>query len=183
MALVDADYCFVAVDIGSYGSNSDGGIFAKSLLGQGLATKQLNLPALVVLPGGSLFGPMPYAVVGDEAFPLKTYLLRSYPRINLPIDKRIFNYRLSRARRVSENAFGILVQRWCIFQRRIHLHPVKCEKQGWINHVADAAYATGLALLGASRFTGPRPFLLGHAHFLLGHAHFRCLANLGASHI
>ena len=55
--------------------------------------------------------------------------------------------------------------------------------QGRINHVADAAYATSLALLGASRFTGPRPFLLGHAHFLLGHAHFRCLANLGASHI
>lgn len=128
MALVDADYYFVAVDIGSYGSNSDGGIFAKSLLGQGLATKQLNLPALVVLPGGSLFGPMPYAVVGDEAFPLKTYLLRSYPRINLPIDKRIFNYRLSRAPRVSENAFGILAQRWRIFQRRINLHTVKCEK-------------------------------------------------------
>ena len=42
MALVDADHCFSAVDIGSYGCNSDGGIFANSLLGQGLATNQLN---------------------------------------------------------------------------------------------------------------------------------------------
>lgn len=31
MALVDAYYCFTAVDIGSYGSNSDGSIFANSL--------------------------------------------------------------------------------------------------------------------------------------------------------
>lgn len=128
MALVDADYCFSAVDIGSYGSNSDGGIFANSLLGQGLATNQLNLRPPVCLPGGSLLGPMPSVVVGDEAFPLKTYLLRPYPGKALPIDKRVFNYRLSRARRISENAFGILAQRWRIFQRRINLHPSKCEK-------------------------------------------------------
>ena len=127
MALVDADYCFTAVDIDSYGSNSDGGIFANPLLGQGLATNQLKLPPPVCLPGGSLLGPTPYVVVGDEAFPLKTYLMRPYPGKNLPVDKRIFNYRLSRARRISENAFEILAQRWQIFQRHINLHPLKCE--------------------------------------------------------
>jgi hypothetical protein len=55
--------------------------------------------------------------------------------------------------------------------------------QGRINRVADAQYAAGLALMGASRFTVPRPFLREHAYFLLGHAHFRCLANLNASRI
>ena len=69
-----------------------------------------------------------YVIVGDEAFPLKTYLLRPYPGRDLSIDKRIFNYRLSRARRISENAFGLLAQRWRIFQRRINLHPEQCEK-------------------------------------------------------
>lgn len=32
LALVDAVYSFIAVDIGSYGKNSDGGIFATSNL-------------------------------------------------------------------------------------------------------------------------------------------------------
>ncbi len=56
MALVDADYCFIALDIGSYGSNSDGSVFVNSLLGQGLVINQLNLPPPVCLPRGSIWG-------------------------------------------------------------------------------------------------------------------------------
>ena len=56
MALVEADYCFTVIDIGNYGSNSDGGIFSNSLLGQRLAENQLNLPVPIDLPGASLLG-------------------------------------------------------------------------------------------------------------------------------
>lgn len=36
MALVDAHYNFIAIDVGAYGRNSDGGIFIYSKLGKGL---------------------------------------------------------------------------------------------------------------------------------------------------
>ncbi|XP_039527525.1 uncharacterized protein LOC120479290 [Pimephales promelas] len=44
LALVDADYRFLVVDVGSYGSNSDGGIFANSVLGKALTDGTLNVP-------------------------------------------------------------------------------------------------------------------------------------------
>ncbi|XP_026824196.1 uncharacterized protein LOC113561658 [Ooceraea biroi] len=98
----------------------------------------------------------------DEAFPLKTYLLRPYSKpkkryqqnqasaaeisatletdeninnnyettenmhqhnisefpglTSLSLSQRVFNYRLSRVRRVIENAFGILVSKWAILK-------------------------------------------------------------------
>lgn len=64
-------------------------------------------------------GPkLPYVIVGDEAFALTSYMLRPYPRSsNLNLEKKVFNYRLSRARRVIECAFGILSAKWRIFRR------------------------------------------------------------------
>lgn len=70
----------------------------------------MNLPEpeAITSDGQSL----PYVLVGDEAFQLSDYLLRPYPgRECLNQDKKIFNYRLSRARRTIENTFGILVSR------------------------------------------------------------------------
>jgi hypothetical protein len=63
--------------------------------------------------------PFTYFLVGDEAFALKQWMLRPYSGRDLPEDLRIFNYRLSRTRRVIENVFGILAARWQVFHRPI----------------------------------------------------------------
>ncbi|KAK7944566.1 hypothetical protein WMY93_000294 [Mugilogobius chulae] len=127
LALVDADSKFLAIQVGDYGRSSDGGVFANSDLGQGMERETLDVPASAPLPGAPHLGPLPFVMVGDAAFPLKQYLLRPYAVQDLNHDKRIFNYRLSRARMTVECAFGILSGRWRIFLRDINLHPRKVD--------------------------------------------------------
>ncbi len=97
------------MDIGGSGRRGDGGVFKDSMFGEKLHEKKMNLPDPAKLtPDGS---PLPYVLVGDEAYQLTDYLLKPYPRSSLNKYRRIFNYRLSRARRTIENTFGILVSR------------------------------------------------------------------------
>nr|CAI5821160.1 unnamed protein product [Callosobruchus analis] len=63
----------------------------------------------------------------DEAFPLLANLLKPYPQRMSSYENRIFNYRLSRARRLVECGFGILANRWRVLLNKIHLGPEKVE--------------------------------------------------------
>ena len=69
----------------------------------------------------------PYVFVGDDAFALKKFMMKTYPQQNLTAYKRVYNYRHSRARRISENLFGILANRWRIFFTTINLEPKHVE--------------------------------------------------------
>jgi hypothetical protein len=111
------------IDVGCPGRFIDGGVFANSRIGEMAENRSLNLPASDFLSGMDC--PLPYVFVGDEAFPLKEYLMRPYPRAQMSTSKRIFNYRLSKARRVIENALGILTSRWRIFRKPIVATPEK----------------------------------------------------------
>ena len=119
-AMVDANYKFIYIDVGAAGRAGDTGDFADSALNKALRTNYLDLPDAVALQGIS--AKISYHIVGDDAFPLNTRLMKPYPYRNLEKEKRIFNYTLSRARRVVENAFGILAHRWRVFLTTIKLN-------------------------------------------------------------
>ena len=128
MALVDAKYRFIMIDIGAYGQQSDGGVFAGSAFGKKLEQDKLEVPGEAPIPNNPEGEPFPFVFVADEAFPLKRNIMRPYPGRGISEVKKIFNYRLSRARRVVENAFGILANRFRIFHRGIDLDPDNVEK-------------------------------------------------------
>ncbi|XP_011868324.1 PREDICTED: putative nuclease HARBI1 [Vollenhovia emeryi] len=121
LAACDAKYRFTWVDIGQYGSVSDGGVWNNTDFAEALEKELVDIPPPKNLPNTNIITH--YAFVGDEAFPLKLYMLRPYSKDNLTDAQRIFNYRLSRARRVIENAFGILTARWQILLNTICLNP------------------------------------------------------------
>lgn len=123
MAMVDANLKFITVDIGAYGRNSDGGVFSRSAFGKRFIQDSFNFPEDDALPNYVRGGFLPYVAVGDEAFPLLPHLLRPYPGKQLALDKQLFNFRLSRSRRIVENAFGILAARWRVFHTKIAVAP------------------------------------------------------------
>lgn len=87
-------------------------------MGQKFEKHEMNIPDAELLTVDCM--PLPYVLVGDEAFQLTDYLLRPYPgKSGLNKDKNIFNYRLSRARRTIENSFGLLVSLWRILKKPI----------------------------------------------------------------
>ncbi|XP_019221994.1 protein ANTAGONIST OF LIKE HETEROCHROMATIN PROTEIN 1 [Oreochromis niloticus] len=128
LAVVDARYRFRVIDVGGYGRTSDGGILANSTFGQALRAGTLHLPPDQPLPGGEHRGAQPHVFVADEAFPLRRELMRPFPGRLLPLEKRIFNYRLSRARMIVEGAFGVLSSQWRMYRHSMELRPEIAEK-------------------------------------------------------
>ncbi|XP_049520001.1 uncharacterized protein LOC125944108 [Dermacentor silvarum] len=120
MAVADSQYLFRLTDVGAPGRFSGGGIFKGSPIGKRLHKGKLNLPRAAMLPGSE--SVCPHVFVGDEAFQLRSDFMRPLPGTRTEAGEVIFNYRLSRARRCVENAFGILSRRR-IYEKQINLQP------------------------------------------------------------
>ncbi|XP_028408828.1 protein ANTAGONIST OF LIKE HETEROCHROMATIN PROTEIN 1-like [Dendronephthya gigantea] len=117
LGIVDANAKFTSFDIGAPGSMSDGGVFKHGFL--------KNICKSDMFPSPSKLGlrptEIPYFLLGDEAFALDQNLMKPYPHRSANGDEKVFNYRLSRARRIVENAFGILSARFRVLLKTLEL--------------------------------------------------------------
>jgi len=127
MAVIDAYYRFIYVNIGAQGSANDAAVYNASSFAKALADlcNPMNVPAPTHIPDIRIQTPM--MLVGDEAYPLRPYLMKPFSSRGLSASERVFNYRLSRARRVVENAFGILANRFRIFHGAMQMSPSSAE--------------------------------------------------------
>ena len=121
LAVAGPNYECLFADVGSNGTMNDSGIWNKSNFRRVIENGEMPFPESKPLSYGS--EKVPFVIVGDDAFALKSYMMKPYPQRNLTVERRIYNYRHSRARRISENLFGILANRWRVFLTTMHLSP------------------------------------------------------------
>ena len=120
-ALCDADYKFIWTEVGCNGIGSDAQIFNQCELKDLVENHTIQFPDAEPLPGDDR--DMPYFIAGDDAFPLKTWLMKPFSARGIDVRCRIFNYRLSRGRRVIENTFGILANRFQVLLGKMKQKP------------------------------------------------------------
>ena len=122
-ALVDADYKFMFVDVGAEGRSSDSTLWKHSCFYGDVCNEEnpLEIPPPEAFPGFK--EDLSYYFVGDDAFEMSLNLMKPYPSSSLSMSQRIFNYRISRCRRIVENAFGILATRFRVLRREIEMTP------------------------------------------------------------
>lgn len=120
LAVTDGNYTLIFIDVGSYGTEGDSGIFDKSDVGKLFASGSM-FPPSSKLPNSDIL--MPYVFVGDQTFRMHPKMKKSFSRRIASTDnqKAIFNYSLSRAHRVSENIFTLLSQMLRIFYSPISI--------------------------------------------------------------
>lgn len=117
LGIADYDYKLIYFSFGVNGRVSDGGVLACCDINEKMVNKTLSIPEPTVVDGTLL----PYVFIGDEAFELREDLMKPFNASVLNYERRICNYRFSRARRIIENVFGILVARFGVFQKPINM--------------------------------------------------------------
>lgn len=159
LAIVDAHYKFIFVDVGCNGRISDGGVYNNSVLSSLVTQNSLNFPPPAQLPNTNI--TTPFTFVADDAFPLQSHIMKPYSKRDLSDVHKVFNYRLSRARRVVENAFGIMANRFRVMLTKINLPVEKvqtvtlaaCALHNFLIKENTTSYLNATDLQGVSSLT------------------------------
>ena len=182
-ALVDHEYRFLDVYVGWPGSVHDARVLGNSTL-----YRNCESGILPHWPRTISNTTVPLLILGDPAYPLKSWLMKPFSDTGLTSRQRKFNYQLSRARVVVENAFGRLKGRWrslmkrndnnikfvpklvtacCVLHNLCEQHGDACEEEwivhpGGIDSTAQVSSATPSASLATTSATRIREALCDH---------------------
>ena len=120
MALVDAEYRFIWASVGAPGNTHDSTLLQSTDLWRKIVEGDFipNVPQKIEDV------EIPPLILGDGAFPLQTFLMKPHGNAVVPDNKRYFNFCHSRARLVTEGAFGRLKSRF-----RVLYHKCECNKE------------------------------------------------------
>lgn len=126
MATSDANYKFISIDAGAAGAEGDRNTFLRTKIGSMIIQDhiELNLPPDARIAENYL----PHFFIADDAFPLAKRLMKPYPsprNATLTNEELVYNYRISRARRCIESAFGILSMKWGCINQTFKCQPEK----------------------------------------------------------
>lgn len=113
MAIVDAKYRIIWGSCGYPGNSHDSIIFQSTDVYKDLASDRFKN---VAHREGNV--DIPPILLGDGAFPFHNWMMKPYSQAVLSTEQKYFNYRLSRARMVTEGAFGKLKGRWRVLYRK-----------------------------------------------------------------
>ncbi|XP_064475764.1 uncharacterized protein LOC135389661 [Ornithodoros turicata] len=115
LALVDHRYRFLYINVGSPGRCHDVYVYQRSSLAQCVEGPLFQAP--VATMNGVAVPPL---ILCDQAFPLTSHLVKPFRhRARLDDDMRRFNYHLSKAGRIVENAFGRMKARFRYTMKRL----------------------------------------------------------------
>lgn len=92
MAIVDAKYRFIWASCGFPGNSHDSIIFQSTELWEDITEREI-IPSLGRNVNGVTVSPV---ILGDSAFPFRTWLMKPFTSAVLTPQQRYFNYRLSR---------------------------------------------------------------------------------------
>ena len=87
MTIAGPDYGCIYAGIGSNGRMNDSGVWNISDLRREIEDNCLNIPDPTSLPLGYI--RILYVFVGDDAFALRSYMIKPYPQTSLAPEKRV----------------------------------------------------------------------------------------------
>ena len=118
-AMVDSSYRFSWGSCGFPGNSHDSVIFMSTDL-----WRKIESGSYIPNVAKKLYDvEVPPIILADSAFQLKPWLMKPYTNAKLTPKQRYFNYRLSRARMVTEGAYGQLKGRWRVLLRKCDSRP------------------------------------------------------------